>query len=43
MRRVVRDYIAAAIDRARPELERYIAGHLQAGGRPRSYFTDPLV
>lgn len=28
MRRIVRDYVAAAVDRARPELERHIARHL---------------
>jgi hypothetical protein len=29
MHRIVRDYIAAAVDRARPDLERYIAEHLE--------------
>jgi hypothetical protein len=29
LRRVVRDYIAAAIDRARPRFEQFIAGHLE--------------
>jgi len=29
MRRIVRDYIAAAIDRVRPQLERFMAGHLE--------------
>ena len=29
MRRIVRDYVVAAIDRARPQLEQFIARHLE--------------
>jgi len=35
MRLIVRDYIAAAIDRARPELEQFITEHMECRcGKP---------
>ncbi|HLW47991.1 MAG TPA: hypothetical protein VKW09_09525 [bacterium] len=41
MRRIVHDYIAAAIDRARPDLERYIAGHLECREAFPLTFEEP--
>lgn len=43
MRCIVREYIAAAIDRGRPDLERYIAGHLQCPQAVPLAFTDPVA
>jgi hypothetical protein len=41
VRRVVRDYVAAALDRLKPQLGRYIATHLEC---PETLaFTDPVV
>jgi hypothetical protein len=41
VRRIVRDYVAAALDRLKPQLERYIAAHLEC---PEGLvFTDPVV
>ncbi|HEV2356233.1 MAG TPA: hypothetical protein VGZ23_01255 [bacterium] len=41
MRRIVCDFIAAAIDRTRPELEQFIAGHLECPEAVPLIFTDP--
>ena len=43
MRRIVRDYIRAAIDRARPQLDHFIAGHLECPESVPLIFTDRLV
>lgn len=43
MRRIVRDYIAAAIDRARPDFERYIVSHLQCPASVPLVFTDSVA
>ena len=43
MRRVVRDYVAAAIDRARPHLERFIAGYLECPESVPLIFADRLA
>lgn len=43
MRRIVRDYIAAALDRAKPELERYIAERLEIPEPVPLIFVDPTV
>jgi hypothetical protein len=43
MRRIVRDYIAAALDRTRPELEQFIAAHLQCPEAVPLVFSDPAT
>lgn len=41
VRRIVRDYVAAAIDRASPNLEQFVAGHLKCQDAVPLVFTDP--
>jgi len=43
MRRIVRDYVAASIDRAKLELERYIAKHLEYPGPFPYVLIEPVV
>ncbi|HEV2359752.1 MAG TPA: hypothetical protein VGZ23_19355 [bacterium] len=43
VRRIVRDYIVAVIDRAKPQLEQFIAGHLECPEAVPLIFADPLV
>lgn len=43
VRRVVRDYVAAAIDRDRPELEGYIARHLRYPEPFPLVLSDPVA
>ncbi len=43
MRCIVRDYVTAAIERTRPDLERFIAGHLECPEAVLLTFTDPVV
>ena len=43
MRRVVRDYIAAGLDRQKPQLERYVAEHLRCPQACPLVFTEPAV
>ncbi|HKX17156.1 MAG TPA: hypothetical protein VJT33_04005 [bacterium] len=43
MRRIVRDYIVAAVDRAKPDLERLIAGPLECPEVVPLIFADPVA
>jgi hypothetical protein len=43
MRRVVRDHVVAALDRARPDLERFVAGHLERPEAVPLIFADRLA
>jgi hypothetical protein len=43
MRRLVRDYIAAASNRARPKLERFIAANLECPETIPRAFIDPFA
>lgn len=43
MRRDVRDYVAAALDRARPDLERFIAEQLECPAAVPLVFIDPVA
>ena len=43
MRRVVRDQIAAANRRSRPQLERFMAGHLECPATVPLAFTRPVA
>lgn len=41
MRRIVCDFVGAAIDRKKPELEQFIVGHLECPESVPLIFTDP--
>jgi hypothetical protein len=43
VRRIVRNYIATAVDRRKPELERFIAGHLECPESVPLIFADRLA
>ena len=43
MRRIVSDFIAATLDRARPQLEQFIAGHLECPESVPLIFADRLA
>src|SRR5579864_1842353 len=43
VRRIVRDCIAAAIDRTKPQFEQFIAGYLECPDAVPLAFSDPLV
>lgn len=43
VRLIVRDYIAAALNRQKPKLERYVAEHLRCPEAYALVFTEPTV
>lgn len=43
MRRIVRDYVAASIDRVRPQLEEYLARHLEYRESFPLVFDNPVA